>query len=165
MPTIIKPEEIKFEGNNASLSQFNWHTCVPRLASLSNSKQMIFDVRSLDAGKFSYPYHFHRNSEELFVIFSGSATLRTPNGLQVINKGEIVFFETGESGAHQLYNHTNEPCVYLDIRTFLGFDVTEYPDSGKINFAPNHGVYEKQSKVEYFKGEENIDKIWKSLNQ
>jgi uncharacterized cupin superfamily protein len=165
MPTIIKQVELKFEGNKAALPQFNWHTCTPRLAALANSKHLIFDVRSLDAGKYSYPYHFHRNSEEIFVIFSGSATLRAPNGLHIVNKGEIIFFELGETGAHQLYNHTNEPCIYLDIRTSFGLDVTEYPDSGKINFAPNHGVYEKQSKVDYFKGEENVGEIWKTLKK
>ena len=165
MPTIIKPSELEFVENKAALTQFNWHTCLPRLGTLTNSKHLIFDIRSLDPGKYSYPYHYHNFSEELFVVFSGSATLRTQKGLQEIQQGEIVFFETGETGAHQLFNHTNIPCVYLDIRTFKDYDVTEYPDSNKINIAPNFGVFEKKDQVEYSKGEENIDEIWKTFKK
>jgi uncharacterized cupin superfamily protein len=165
MPTIIKPSELEFVENKAALTHCNWHTCLPRLGTLTNSKHLILDIRSLDPGKYSYPYHYHHFSEELFVVFSGSATLRTQKGLQEIQQGEIVFFETCETGAHQLFNHTNMPCVYLDIRTFKDYDVTEYPDSNKINIAPNFGIFEKKDQVEYSKGEENIDEIWKTLKK
>ncbi len=50
-----------------------------------------------------------------------------------VKEGDIVFFEIGPEGAHQLYNHTGEPCRYLDIRTEAGLDICEYPDSDKIN--------------------------------
>ncbi len=163
MPTIIQPDQLEFVHGKSSLEQFNWHTAVPRLSEMVKSKNLIFDVRSLDPGKYSYPYHFHRYSEELFILFSGSVTLRTPKGMQEVKTGDIIFFETGESGAHQLFNPGNVPCVYLDIRTNSGHDVTEYPDSDKINIAPNHGIFEKQSKVDYFKGEENVDETWKNL--
>ena len=165
MPTIINPNELQYVESKAAMDEFRWRSCIPRLAELTGSKHLIFDIRSLDPGKYSYPYHFHRYSEELFVIFSGSATLRSPEGLLVVNPGNLVFFETGESSAHQLFNHGDVPCVYLDIRTNIGFDVTEYPDSGKINIAPDHGIYEKQSKVDYFKGEKNIGKIWEGLKK
>jgi uncharacterized cupin superfamily protein len=163
MPYIIQPDKLEFVQGEAPLDLFNWHTAVPRLSEMVKSKNLIFDIRSLDPGKYSYPYHFHRYSEELFVLISGSAMLRTPMGLQEIRQGEIIFFETDESGAHQLHNHTDNPCVYLDIRTYSGHDVTEYPDSEKINIAPNHGIFEKQSKVDYFKGEEKVEEIWKHL--
>jgi uncharacterized cupin superfamily protein len=45
-------------------------------------------------------------------------TLRTPDGLEALTTGDVVFFEMGESGAHQFYNHSLEPCTYLDIRTY-----------------------------------------------
>jgi uncharacterized cupin superfamily protein len=165
MPTIINPDVLQFAMNKSAPSEFQWHSCVPRLAELTGSKHLIFDIRSLDPGKYSYPYHFHRYSEELFVILSGAVTLRSPEGLQVLHKGNMVFFEMGESSAHQLFNHGDVPCVYLDIRTNIGFDVTEYPDSGKINIAPDYGIFEKQSKVDYFRGEENVKKIWEQLKK
>ena len=99
-------------------------------------------------------------AEELFVIFEGEAALRSPDGFQKVSKGDIVFFEEGPSGAHQLYNHTDSPCVYLDIRTITGIDVCEYPDSGKINILPYTEIFNTSSEVGYYSGEEDVRKIW-----
>jgi uncharacterized cupin superfamily protein len=63
-----------------------------------------------------------------------------------------------------MYNHTNEPCVYLDIRTFSGVDTAEYPDSNKIAVAaPSVQIFEKASATKYLKGEENVREVWKNL--
>ena len=97
------------------------------------------------------------------MIISGSATLRNPNGLEVVNSGDLIFFEIGETGAHQLYNHTTETCVYLDIRTFIGYDVCEYPDSNKLLLAPSFEIFNKDSKLKYFEGEDNIQDKWKQI--
>jgi len=163
MPTIIKPNELEFKVDENSLPQFQLQTLIPRLHKIVDSKHLIFDIRLLEPGKYSFPYHFHRYAEELIVIFSGTATLRAPEGFKIIEQGDIIFFEMGELSAHQLFNHSNSSCTYLDIRTTIGFDVTEYPDSGKINIFPNHGIYEKNTNVSYNKGEENIENIWDQL--
>jgi uncharacterized cupin superfamily protein len=97
------------------------------------------------------------------MIISGSATLRTPNGLEIVNGGDLIFFEKGKTGAHQLYNHTNEVCIYLDIRTFIGFDVCEYPDSDKFLLAPTMEIYKKNQQAGYFDGEENIIEKWSQI--
>ena len=97
------------------------------------------------------------------MIVSGSATLRTPDGLEVVNSGDLVFFEKGETGAHQLHNHTTEPCVYLDIRTFTGYDVCEYPDSNKLLIVPGFELFDKNSGVKYFDREENIQDKWNKI--
>lgn len=49
--------------------------------------------------------------------------LRTPEGFEELSEGNIVFFEMGPSWAHQLYNHTEQPCKFIDIRTVFGIDV------------------------------------------
>ncbi|MFV0483541.1 MAG: hypothetical protein ACK5MG_05540, partial [Bacteroidales bacterium] len=95
---------------------------------------------------------------------SGSATLRTPKGLEEVKGGDLIFFEKGESGAHQLYNHTQEPCTYLDIRTFIGHDIAEYPDSDKIFIVPSYEIFKKDSQVGYFEGEENVKEKWDELS-
>jgi uncharacterized cupin superfamily protein len=159
MPNIFNVKNISFEKTKSRLPEFLWHTS-PRLAELSNAKHLQFDIRSLDSGKFSFPYHFHRAAEELFLILSGEATLRTPQGFQKVSEGDIVFFEEGAKGAHQLYNHNDLPCVYLDIRTTPRIDVTEYPDSGKVNILPERQIFESSSSVDYFKGEENVAAKW-----
>jgi uncharacterized cupin superfamily protein len=165
MPTIIKPENFEFRSDSTSLEDFGLKTLIPRLGAISESKHLVFDIRQLDPGKFSFPYHFHRNAEELIMVISGAMTLRSVDGFQILNMGELVFFETGETSAHQFYNHSHSPCVYLDIRTTIGMDITEYPDSGKINILPSWEVYEKNSRVEYNKNEENVRAIWDKLQE
>ncbi len=75
----------------------------------------------------------------------------------------MIFFEKGKTGAHQLYNHTSEICIYLDIRTYIGYDVAEYPDSNKIYIAPSREIFNKDSQADYFDGEKNIKDKWKQI--
>ena len=159
MPKIFHRNDLEFERKESRISEFEWHTSPP-LAKLANSKTLQFDVRSLDPGKFSYPYHFHRSAEELFVIFEGEATLRSPDGFQKITKGDIIFFEEGPGGVHQIYNHSELPCMYLDLRTTTGIDVCEYPDSEKTNILPKQEIFSNSSKVDYYLGEEEVRKKW-----
>ena len=97
------------------------------------------------------------------MVISGSMTLRTLDKLDKVETGDLIFCETGESGAHQFYNHSTEPCIYLDIRTFIGHDICEYPDSEKLFIAPSFEIFEKKSNVGYFKGEQNILEKWNTL--
>lgn len=159
MPKIFHGQDLKLKKRKLRISEFEWHMS-PRLGQLVNSKYLEFYIVSLDPGKFSFPYHFHRASEELFMILSGEATLRTPKGFQKVVQGDIIFFEEGPSSAHQLYNHNDSPCVYLDLRTTCGIDVCEYPDSGKINILPFIEVFESSLKVNYYKGEKDVAKMW-----
>jgi len=163
MPTIINPDSFKYKADPSALDDFKLKTLVPRLSELCNSKHFVFDLRQLDPGMYSFPYHFHRNAEELMMIISGTLTLRSADGLRIINQGEILFFEMGESSVHQLYNHGTVPCTYLDIKSNMGIDVVEYPDSGKVNISPMKMIFEKHTQVNYNKGEENIRKIWDEL--
>ena len=159
MPKIFKLDSLPLEKNSSEITDFSWQSSPP-LAEISKSRKIQFNVRSLFPGKFSFPYHFHRNAEELFVIFEGEATLRSPDGFQKITKGDIVFFEEGPAGSHQLYNHTDSPFVYLDIRTSTEIDVCEYPDSNKINILPYLEVYDAKTTVNYYQGEENVSEKW-----
>ena len=163
MATIIKQEEREFQKNPGRIDHFRLLTDISRAKKGINPENLNFDLRQLNPGEFSSTYHFHRYGEELFVILSGFATLRTPKELEILKAGDLVFFEKGETGAHQLYNHTEEPCIFLDIRTFIGFDVCEYPDSDKIYIAPTAEIYWKDSTVGYFAGEENILEKWEEL--
>ncbi|HEY8499607.1 MAG TPA: cupin domain-containing protein [Clostridia bacterium] len=161
MARIFNAKNLQYKLRQSPVPEFSWHTS-PKLAELVKSKYLHFDVRSLDPGKYSYPYHFHRNAEELFVILSGRVMLRTPGKFTELTEGDIVFFEMGPEGAHQLYNHTENPCCFLDIRTAVGIDVCEYPDSGKVNILPYQEIYQAKDKVDYYKGEEDVSNNWPS---
>jgi uncharacterized cupin superfamily protein len=159
MPKIFRKEKLEFQKKPSRVPEYEWNVS-PRLGRLVNSKYLEFYVVSLDAGKYSFPYHYHRAAEELFMVISGDATLRTPEGFHPVSQGDIIFFEEGSTGAHQLYNHSDSPCVYLDLRTTVGVDVCEYPDSQKINILPFMEVFERVSKVDYYKGEEEPASKW-----
>ncbi len=159
MPKVFHRQNLRLKKRKLRIPEFEWHMS-PRLWQLVNSKYLEFYIASLDSGKFSFPYHFHRASEELFMILSGEATLRSPKGFQKVVQGDIIFFEEGPSSAHQLYNHGDSPCVYLDLRTTFGIDVCEYPDSGKISILPFLEVFESSSRVDYYKGEKDVAKKW-----
>ena len=159
MPLIHRLSELKLKKNKSSIPDFSWESSLP-LEEISKSKYLHFDIKSLFPGKFSYPYHFHRNAEELFIILEGEATLRSPEGYQTISKGDIIFFEEGSFGAHQLYNHSDDPLIYLDLRTKANVDVCEYPDSKKINILPAMNIFEEGSNVSYYTGEEGVKDKW-----
>lgn len=165
MATIIKKEERDYRPNPGKIDGFRLLTDISRNKKGIEPKYLNFDLRKLNPHEYNAAYHFHRYAEELFVIMQGTATLRTPKGLETIQEGDMVFFETGETGAHQLYNHTEEPCIYLDMRSYIGYDVCEYPDSDKIIIVPNGETFRKSEQYPYFDGETNIEQIWKKLTE
>jgi len=164
MATIFKSNQRDFQESPNKIDNYRVFTDVSRIKKGLNPENLNFDLRQLNPDQYSVPYHFHRYAEELFMIISGSATLRTPNGLEIVNSGDLIFFEKGKTGAHQLYNHTSETCIYLDIRTYIGYDVAEYPDSNKIFIAPSREIFEIDSQVSYFEGEKNIKDKWKQID-
>lgn len=165
MATIIKQSEREFQENPGKIDKFRILTDVARNRKGINPEYLNFDVRLLNPGQYCTAYHFHRYAEELFMILSGKAMLRTPKGLEEVESGDLIFFEKGPDGAHQLYNHTAEPCTYLDIRTYIGHDVCEYPDSDKIYVVPGGEILRKSDTLPYFDGEEHVDEQWEKLKK
>ena len=165
MATILKSSQREFKEQPNRIDNYRLLTDFARLNKGLNPENLIFDLRKLTPEQYSAPYHFHRYAEELFMIISGSATVRTPVGLETVNEGDLIFFEKGEKGAHQLYNHTTEECIYLDIRTFIGYDVAEYPDSDKLLMAPSMEIFQKDSQSKYFDGEQQVKEKWEQIKK
>lgn len=163
MATIIRKEERDYRPNPNKIDGFRLFTDISRARKGIDPQYLNFDLRRLDPQQCNAPYHFHRYAEELFFILSGSATLRTPAGLEVVHEGDILFFEAGESGAHQLRNHTGGPCTYLDMRSYVGYDVCEYPDSDKIILVPGGETFRRSEQHPYFEGEEAVGRMWENL--
>lgn len=165
MATIIKSEVKDFQPNPNKIDGFRLLTDKTRESMGITPKWLNFDVRQLNPRECNAAYHFHRYAEELFIIQQGAAKLRTPQGVEIVKSGDIIFFEAGETGAHQLYNHTEEPCIFLDIRTYIGHDICEYPDSNNIIIVPNGETFKRDEQHNYFEGEEGIYDIWNKLNK
>ena len=120
------------------------------------AKNTLVSVYEIPPGKSAYPYHFHHNNEETFYIISGEGLLRTPEGERNVSAGELIFFPTGEQGAHKLTNCSDtENLVYIDFDVTHEVDITEYPDSGKIGIwgMGINELYPRSANVDYYEGE------------
>lgn len=163
MATILKANNRDFKEEPNKIDKFRLFSDISRKKQGIDPKNLNFDLRLLNSGEYSAPYHFHRFAEELFFVLSGSMMLRSENGVEKVSAGDIIFCEMGEKGAHQFFNDQPEPCTYLDIRTFVGFDICEYPDSEKILIAPSFEILAKNAMLDYFDGEKNIDEKWNRI--
>jgi uncharacterized cupin superfamily protein len=163
MATVLKSAKRDFQEDPNKIDNFRLFSDVSIKKKGINPKNLNFDLRLLNPGQLSAPYHSHRFAEELFMVISGSMTLRTPKGFEEVSEGDLIFFEMGESGAHQFYNHTSEPCTYLDVRTYIGYDVCDYPDSNKMLIAPSFEIFKKDLVSSYFDGEKNVLEKWESI--
>lgn len=164
MPKVIRTTNTKLKEKDSKIPEFTWKVS-ENLGKYLNLKDFNCKIMSLDEGMFSYPYHFHHNAEELFVIISGKGELRTPQGIEDIDAGDIAIFEKGKSGAHQLFNPNSEPLVYLDLRTLNKMDACEYPDTGKVNILPKQEIFYKGNETDYFEGEQNVQEIWDRIKK
>ena len=160
MPKLYKTDTMSFGSAQFTRSPFSLLSVVPGMSQQVDSKNLVFDIRKLEPGTYSFPYHYHRNAEELMYIISGEMMMRSPEAFQEVRQGEVIFFEMGETGAHQFYNHTETSCTYLDIKTFLGLDLVVYPDSGKMMVSRYNEVFKFEDQVEYFTDEDNVEEKW-----
>ena len=53
--------------------------------------------------------HMHYGVEEMFFVLSGTLTVRTPEGVEELSPGDVVYFPEGRDGLHDFSNPTDEP--------------------------------------------------------
>ena len=111
----------------------------------------------LPPGAKTWPYHYEQGAEEWLLVVSGKPTLRSPDGEQELEPGDVVVFPEGPAGAHQVRNGTDEPVrvVFLSSKTPLA--VVHYPDSGKVGIWSQAEGYQAmlrdEPKLDYWDGE------------
>jgi uncharacterized cupin superfamily protein len=120
-------------------------------------------LHELPPGGTAYPYHFHYANEELMVVLSGRPSLRTADGWEELEPGDVVAHPRGAEGAHQVTNRGDEPVRFLVVSEMNGPEVVIYPDSDKVGArsdapAPNKPgelwkVFRASDEVDYFDGE------------
>ena len=86
----------------------------------------------LEAGDKLWPFHTHHANEEWVVVLRGTPTLRTHEGEQGLNEGDVVCFPRGKDGLHQVRNATDTAIRVLMLSSMNRPDIVEYPDSGKF---------------------------------
>ena len=138
----------------------NYHYEWTALSPDMGAKKLGFNVSLLQPGDFSCPYHFHHSEEELFLVLEGKAMLRQANQYREVTQGDLMFFSNSPEGAHQLYNHTDQPFRYLALSTKETYEVCEYPDSRKVSVSKIRKILQDGVEVEYLKDEENPARYW-----
>ena len=92
MATIIRKEERDFQQHPGRMDGWRLMTDMSRQKRGLNPQYLNFDMRELPPHQYNSAYHFHRFAEELFLMLTGSATLRTPEGLTEVHPGDMLFF-------------------------------------------------------------------------
>jgi uncharacterized cupin superfamily protein len=109
-------------------------------------------IRRVPPGKSVCPYHSHTTQWELFVIVSGTATVRRDGNVHHVKAGDVFIHPPGI--AHQLTNAAaTEDLVVQIIANNAPLDVWHYPDSGKWGHSHTRTFF-RLTEADYFDGEE-----------
>ena len=112
----------------------------------------------LPAGEKTWPYHYEIGCEEWLLVISGHPTLRTPEGEQELEPGDLAVFPEGPSGAHQVSNRSDQPCRVLLLSSKSPLAIVHYPDSGKVGLWSQADGYQamlaREPQLDYWHGED-----------
>ena len=129
------------------------------ISSLWKTQKLGFHVQALNSKSFSCPYHLHHHEEELFLVLKGSAMVRQDNEFFKVREGDLIIFKAGV--AHQFYNHTENPFLFLALSNNEPNDICEFPDSNKKWDRQQKKLFQNDLELEnYWKDEENPEKYW-----
>jgi uncharacterized cupin superfamily protein len=120
---------------------------------LLGAKRLGYVIGRLRPGEVYCPYHWHTQEEELLLVWSGRASLRTPAGTFPVSAGDIVAFPAGPAGAHRLTNDSSETCLVLLVSNVEDGDACFYPDSQKVLVEATGLIVRSVPEVGYFDGE------------
>jgi uncharacterized cupin superfamily protein len=81
------------------------------------------------------PYHYEYE-EEWLIVLDGTVTVRTPEGVEELVRGDTVCFPAGPDGAHKVSNTSDGPARLVMWSSSRVPSVAVYPDSDKIGVWP-----------------------------
>jgi uncharacterized cupin superfamily protein len=87
-------------------------------------------VLVLDPGSQGDKLHIHYGSAEMFFVVSGTPVLRTPDGEERLQPGDVVYCVEGRDGAHTFTNPGEEPARIIAVSAGVFPDVVAYPEHG-----------------------------------
>jgi uncharacterized cupin superfamily protein len=103
-----------------------------RVGRQAGSERLGASLYEVPPGNATFPYHWHSANEELLIVLSGNPSLRSPEGWRELNEGEVVAFRTGEEGAHQIANRSEEVVRFLVVSEMRAPEMSGYPDTAKV---------------------------------
>jgi uncharacterized cupin superfamily protein len=110
-------------------------------------------VRRVPPGAAVCPFHSHLAQWELFVVNSGTGTVRAGAESHAIKTGDVFIHPPGEP--HQLINSGPVDLEVYIIADNPVLDAFHYPESNKWGLRPP-GSYFRLTEVDYFDGEDDV---------
>jgi uncharacterized cupin superfamily protein len=108
-------------------------------------------IRRIPPGAAVCPFHSHLGQWEMFVVQSGTGTVRAGAETHPVETGDAFVHPPAEP--HQLMNSGTVDLVVLIVADNPPLDACFYPDSNKWSLGPPGKVF-RMTEVGYFDGEE-----------
>jgi len=106
-----------------------------RVGQSVGGREIKVKLFELPAGESLCPYHYEY-VEEWLIVLEGAIMVRVPDGEEQVERGGLMCFPAGPSGAHKLSNPTEQPARVLMFSSSREPSVAVYPDSDKIGVWP-----------------------------
>ena len=110
------------------------------VSSKIGAEKLGYAVIRVPPGKRAWPYHSHREVEEMFFVLEGEGTLRHAGKEFAVQQGDFICSPADADQPHQIVNTSDRPLIYLALSNQPTADVMHYPDSGKF------GVWQGESR-------------------
>jgi uncharacterized cupin superfamily protein len=127
---------------------------VGRAVSSDATAMFVYDLAPEQS---SSPYHYEYEEEWLLVV-DGTLVVRTPDGELELERGDIVCFPAGPSGAHKVMNRSETPARMMMFSSARVPAVSVYPDSDKIGvWSGGDGddlIFKRSTAVPWSEGED-----------
>ena len=123
-----------------------------RIGPLIGAEALGATVYVLDEGQAVCPYHWE-SEEEWLLVLEGRIVVRTPEGEEEVEEGEVVCFPPGPEGAHKTTNRRPETARIAIFSTKTEPAIAVYPDSDKIGIWPSGKLFRLGDAVDYWEGE------------
>jgi uncharacterized cupin superfamily protein len=114
-----------------------YHSAVSDIARAVGGRALAVKVYELPAGESVCPYHYEYEEEWLLVL-DGAVVVRTPEGELELERGDVVCFPPGPSGAHKASNRGEPKARIAMFSSAREPAVAVYPDSDKIGVWPGN---------------------------
>jgi uncharacterized cupin superfamily protein len=148
---VVNLADLQWEDFPSDPAPFTAHTA--EIGLLLGARRLGVAAGRLAPGESYCPLHWHTREEELFLVWEGAPTLRTPAATRQLRPGDCAMFVTEPRGAHRLTNDTDAPCTIVMISNLDPGDVCFYPDSNKLVVEATGTLVRSEPQLDYFHGE------------
>lgn len=130
-----------------------YHAGMDRFGPRIGAEHLGASVYELPEGQSVCPYHYEYGREEWLLVLTGTPTLRSPAGTEILRPGDLTVFPEGPEGAHKVTNDTQQTVRILMLSNTTDPSVAFYPDSGKIGVWPPGKLFRLADERDYYDGE------------